>query len=108
MYIAATPDLDNNLGLFKVALVAIVKGQQVPESLKEHVISVLTQAVEVLQDPQNIPASVVPEALELAVQISKFGELQRSLEDNFAAYTNSPEKAKELLEKVDGKFAYAS
>lgn len=108
MYVAATPSSTNNLSLFRTALVSVMNEQPVSDSLKEHVLEILTQALELLRNPESLPTSVIPEALELAVQISKYDDFQKELEGNHQEFIDSPVKAKELLSKVDSTFAYFS
>jgi len=101
--LAAVPHEDKQLDTVRLILGQIAHQRDVPESLKRHLVEVITQAVR-LADHLRTDGVVNGEAVELAVDISG-DDLARDLRvvTDFASI--SPDLASRLLTKLQSQAA---
>lgn len=105
--IAAAPPRDPSLGL--VQLIFSLKADQtqsVPEDLKTHLTTVITEAKALLRDPNNFPEHAHPEAIALALWVKTNKELTAAVEKITTFDTIDPALAKKILDQMRTNSGY--
>jgi hypothetical protein len=97
---AAAPEA-RILQLFRLALDIAVAESTVPAQLIEYFNRVLSQARALDRDPSSKVESVMPEAIQLALDIRERAELRQAVSDIQSFNDVSPNKAAEVLRQLE-------
>jgi hypothetical protein len=104
MLAATSIDREQSSAPFHVALQILSSERNLPEKLSAHLRTVLLQALDIVRDPDNIDATTLPEAIQLALDLQQSNELRAAVE-LFAGGDNlSPSTAKDIL-SAERRFA---
>jgi hypothetical protein len=101
--LAAAPSSEERaLQLFKVALTVLKRGDQPPSaSLLGYVEKVIQQASALAHDPSKPPAGVMPEAIELALEMLRTAEVREAITSAAQHDAVPPEVASEILRRME-------
>lgn len=103
--LAATSNNPNNAPeSFHVALRILSDERSLPETLSNYLREVISQAVNIIDDPASIDEHTLPEAIQLAVDLQQSTDLRASLGAVGQHQTISPAVAKGILE-AERRFA---
>lgn len=100
--LAALPKENQKLESVKLVLTLISTGDNsIPESLQQHLIEVLNQATSIISQPQNLSESIMPESIDLALEINAMSELFTDLDSVSSIEGITPELASKLLTSME-------
>jgi hypothetical protein len=97
--LAAAPSPDTEaLELFHLALRLLRQGRgRVPPQLAKHVNAVLLQARALADDPRTAKGQLLPEAIQLALQLRTTAQLRDDIHDIADIGSLTPEQASRIL-----------
>lgn len=106
--LAATPSTRQNpLELVRLALSMVEAGERdIPESLKKYFLAVLSQARTLAKDPPEAHGELLPEAIELALEIRTMKEFSEEIDRIETVDKISPDVAKKLLSAMEQSPVY--
>ncbi|WP_157861920.1 hypothetical protein [Methylobacterium sp. Leaf361] len=106
MLAAAPAEETRVLALFQLALRLIRQGQGgVPPELERYFNSVLAQARSLSNDPRAVQGQLLPEAIQLALDIRDLDGLKDEIEGAHDASTVSPALADRILMRLERRVA---
>lgn len=104
--IASAPDGRlNELSLVRVALAVVSSGQELPAQLADYLNKTIREASDLLRHPTQ-SGEVSADAVRLAVELRKAGDLSDYLDELSDPEHLSQALARDLLEVVEQKFAH--
>lgn len=105
--LAATPQVSSSQELFRLVLTLISSGSRdIPNSLKEHFLTVLSQAKIIVGDAEITLENVLPESIDLAFEIKEIDGLYDSLKTIDDIENVSPALADHLLNSMEHYSVY--
>ncbi|MCK9606555.1 MAG: hypothetical protein M0R33_08910 [Methylomonas sp.] len=105
--IAATPTSDTSLGLVRLIFsLAANPSQNVPEGLKSHLVTVITEAKALHENPHHVSAQTSSESIALALEMSSNPELTAAVDEITTFESISTVIANKVLEKMRHYSAY--
>lgn len=87
--------------LFKTALSLAASGSIVPNEIKDYFASVLMQAKELVRHPESVKPDILPEAIDLALEIKNVEALSDSLQSVEKLDSLTVVQASEILRKME-------
>ncbi len=108
--LAATQDQQrDSLELVRLALSMVQSGdKKIPESLKDYFSKVLQQARVLAADPSKTEEDILPEAIDLALEIRSVEEFSRELKNVEDVDNLAPEIAGKLLFAMEKRPVYSN
>lgn len=104
--LAAVPRDARVLELVKLALSLLSHNQRVPDSLQDHLNKVLRQAKGLATDRKEVYPDLLPEAIDLALEIKMDARLAQELEQISSLQGINAETATRLLSAMRNVSAY--
>jgi len=103
----ATPAVEQNgFDLFCLGLTMIGRGDtDMPAPLKAHLVAVITQAMTLAENPDRIEGALLPEAIQLALEIRDGGQLSAIIKKLGSPQSITPALANEILHDVESSVA---
>lgn len=102
MIAAAPASHSDSLDLIRLAFsIKEQAGSTIPEQLKQYVTAVLAQAKAIVHEPARITNDTMPEAIELASEMSSLQELSGYIESIADVDGIEPDLAKKLLDALE-------
>jgi len=87
--------------LFKTVLSLTASGEKVPDDIKAYFALILKQAKELVRHPESIKSDVLPESIDLALDLLKFEGLSDNLSPIDQVENLSGEQATVILKKME-------
>jgi len=88
--------------MFRLALAIANSNDPVPDALADYFTRVLSQARDLDRDPSITMESVLPEAIQLALDLRERDGLRDAVEGIQSLKTVSPSQAAEVLRRLEG------
>lgn len=104
MLAAASSRSDRTLEAVKLVFLLETKNQEYPESLKSYFKDVIKQTVALLDRPNEVASSAMPEAISLAVKLASDQELSDVIRSILADEVMSKEQAEHALSSLEAAF----
>jgi len=106
--LAATPKVPSSQELFRLVLTLVSNNgtQDIPDTLREHFSTVLTQAKLLIGNSENITGDILPESIELAYELGEIEGLSASLDRIDDIESVSPALAHQLLASMEQYSVY--
>lgn len=99
--LAAAPINSQGLGLLRLILTVVSeKSGNIPESLQAHLLTVIDQAKLLNADPTAIKQTILPESIELALEMKVEKGLANELESITTFDTIGSERAVRILKEI--------
>jgi hypothetical protein len=90
------------LQLFELALRLVGSGsQKVPDQLKTYFDTVLEQARRLANDPTAVSGTILPEAIQLAIDLRDVEELRNAVDNLSSLAAITPERANAILVSLE-------
>lgn len=97
----------DTLGLVKLALSLIsAEDKNIPSSLVDHFNVVIAQAKDLAIQPTSVPDQVLPESIELAIEIKNIKDLSNDLNGITNLENITPDLANSLLRQMEKHAVY--
>lgn len=103
--LAATREKTRSLELLRLILDLANQHQQVPESLRKHLMDVIAQAKQLADDPSSVHGVISPEALALARQIRSQTDLAAAVQQITSFDSIDSKIASSVLHSLEGRAA---
>lgn len=95
------------LELFRLVLDLISKQEpNIPTPLKEHFNSVIAQAKQLAESPDSVKESILPESVDLALEIRSAGDFAKSIKNIDSLDKITPALASKLLKGMETHSVY--
>lgn len=99
--LAATPIDSQGLGLLRLILTVVSeRSGSIPEPLQNHLLAVISQAKLLNVDPTAIKQAIMPESIELALEMKVEKGLANELESITTFDTIGAERADRILKEI--------
>jgi hypothetical protein len=107
--LAAMPAEDDRiLEMFRLALCLVSHNQSAPDQLKTYFAKVLAQARSLSKDPKSVDEQLMPEAIQLAVELDMLKDLRTAIAGVTELSALSATKAATILESMEHDIASES
>jgi hypothetical protein len=103
MLAAVSKEQARTLDLFQAVLAFVTLGRsaEIPERVRNHFDAVVGQAKALVADPFSVTGTVMPEAIELALELRQWPDLSSVINNVVSVDTLNPDKARLILNTLE-------